>query len=72
MSDVEKIRDCLTTQVVELETLQSVYPDELVISDHGTLADINEFISGNNNGILGRLEYSIKITVPKVSHFLTK
>ncbi|XP_063989199.1 RWD domain-containing protein 2A [Diachasmimorpha longicaudata] len=67
MSDVMKIREYLATQVIELETLQAVYPDELVITDHGALADINQFISGGQHDNPGRLAYSIKITVPEGS-----
>ncbi|XP_050493193.1 RWD domain-containing protein 2A isoform X3 [Bombus huntii] len=47
--------------VCELETLQSIYPKELRITDHGVLADINEFIKNPMQELPRRLEYSIEI-----------
>lgn len=53
----------LTAQIQELEALQSVYPNELSITNHGILADINDFIKSNSEELPQRLEYSLKIAV---------
>lgn len=67
MSAVKDLtRENLDSQVCELEALQSVYPKELTIVDHGNLADMNEYISGNREELPQRLEYSIEITIPEV------
>lgn len=59
----------LETQIMEMEALQSVYPQELLISDHGNLADINDFVAGNREEIPQRLEYEIKVSTEKVNFF---
>lgn len=61
MSTYEEIKENLTAQVCELETLQSIYPKELRITDHGVLADINEFVKDPMQELPQRLEYSIEI-----------
>ncbi|XP_068986315.1 RWD domain-containing protein 2A [Bombus flavifrons] len=61
MSTYEEIKENLTAQVCELETLQSIYPKELRITDHGVLADINEFVKNPMQELPRRLEYSIEI-----------
>lgn len=61
MSLYENTKENLTTQIYELEALQSVYPEELVIADQGILADINNFIEFPQE-LPQRLEYSIKIS----------
>lgn len=66
MSTFKEIREKLESQICELEALQSVYPEELTIADHGNLADVNEFVSGNCDSLPSKLEYSIQITIPKV------
>ncbi|XP_008203423.1 RWD domain-containing protein 2A [Nasonia vitripennis] len=65
MSIMTDAKENLMTQIFELEALQSVYPKELSISDHGNLADINDFIAGNRKEIPQRLEYEIEISTPK-------
>ena len=60
-------RENLSSQICELEALQSVYPTELSIADHGTLADINSFISGANREFPKKLEYTLKIPIPQVN-----
>lgn len=67
MSTYEEIKENLTTQVCELETLQSIYPKELRITNHGVLADINEFIKNPMQELPRRLEYSIEIPLDNVS-----
>ncbi|KAK2582295.1 hypothetical protein KPH14_004636 [Odynerus spinipes] len=62
MSLYENIKENLTTQIYELEALQSIYPEELVIADHGILADINSFIESPQEEIPQRLEYAINIS----------
>lgn len=62
MSTCKKLIENLTAQIFELEALQSVYPEELVITDHGVLADINKFIENPTREIPHRLEYSIKLS----------
>lgn len=62
MSLYENIKENLTTQIYELEALQSVYPKELVVADHGTLADINSFIESPQEDLPQRLEYTINIS----------
>lgn len=69
MSNINVFRENLTNQIVELETLQSVYPDELTILDHGILADINEFIDGKHDILPQSLEYSVKVIAPEVIKF---
>ncbi|XP_060830348.1 RWD domain-containing protein 2A [Bombus pascuorum] len=61
MSTYEEIKENLTAQVCELETLQSIYPKELTITNHGVLADINEFVKNPMQELPQRLEYSIEI-----------
>ncbi|XP_017791111.1 PREDICTED: RWD domain-containing protein 2A [Habropoda laboriosa] len=63
MSTYEEINENLTAQICELEALQSVYPKELVITDHGVLADINNFIKNPMQELPQRLEYSIGISM---------
>lgn len=62
------VKENLMTQIFELEALQSVYPKELSVSDHGNLADINDFIAGNRKEVPQRLEYEIEISTPKVTY----
>lgn len=70
LSDTE-IRENLTAQVHELEALQSVYPKELKLTDHGVVADINDFISDNSKTDLPcRLEYNIQIPDINVCFFI--
>ena len=59
----EEIIENLTAQVSELETLQSVYPKEIVITDHGVLADIHDFLKNPTQDFPHRLEYSVKISL---------
>ncbi|KAJ8676501.1 hypothetical protein QAD02_012288 [Eretmocerus hayati] len=59
------VKENLMTQILELESLQSVYPTELSVSDHGNLADINDFISGSSPELPQRLEYEVEITTLK-------
>lgn len=66
MSLYENIKENLTTQIYELEALQSVYPKELVVADHGTLADINSFIESPQEDLPQRLEYTINISENEV------
>lgn len=66
MSITPDTKENLATQIFELEALQSVYPKELSISDHGNLADINDFVAGNQSETPQRLEYDIEISTPKV------
>ena len=61
MSTYEEIKENLTAQVCELETLESIYPKELRITERGVLADINEFVRNPMQELPQRLEYSIKI-----------
>lgn len=63
MSTYEEVSKNLTAQIYELEVLQSVYPRELVIADHGVLADINDFINRPIEELPQKLEYSIKISL---------
>ncbi|XP_076758150.1 RWD domain-containing protein 2A [Xylocopa sonorina] len=63
MSTNEEISENFTAQICELEALQSVYPKELVITDHGVLADINEFIRNPKQELPQRLEYAIEISL---------
>lgn len=67
MSTYEEIKVNLTAQVCELEMLQSIYPKELAITDHGVLADINEFIKDPMLELPRRLEYTIEIPLNNVS-----
>ncbi|CAK9818078.1 RWD domain-containing protein 2A [Anthophora plagiata] len=67
MSMYEEMNENLTTQIYELEMLQSVYPKELVITDHGVLADINEFIKNPTQELPQKLEYSIEISMNGVT-----
>ncbi|XP_076236832.1 RWD domain-containing protein 2A isoform X2 [Calliopsis andreniformis] len=57
----EEINKNLTAQILELEALQSVYPEELTVADHGVLADINDFIGNPTRNIPHHMEYSIKL-----------
>lgn len=63
MTSNEDIVANLTAQIHELEVLQSVYPKELTIADHGILADINDFIKSGNGGTPKRLEYTLGISM---------
>ncbi|CAK9818045.1 RWD domain-containing protein 2A [Anthophora quadrimaculata] len=63
MSTYKKTNENLTAQIYELEMLQSVYPKELVITDHGILADINDFIKNPMQELPQKLEYSIEISL---------
>ena len=69
MSAMKETRENLGVQISELEALQSVYPKELTIVDHGNLADINEYISNCRDDLPQRLEYSIQVTIPEVVNF---
>lgn len=51
----------LTAQVNELQALQSVYPTELTVADHGVLADINEYIERPDRDPPRWLEYAVAI-----------
>ncbi|KAL7306851.1 hypothetical protein TKK_0001012 [Trichogramma kaykai] len=64
-SESADVKENLVTQISELETLQAVYPDEVSVSDHGNLADINDFIEGKRNELPFKLEYDIEIKVLK-------
>ncbi|KAL6265403.1 hypothetical protein P5V15_002199 [Pogonomyrmex californicus] len=61
MSTPEEVTESLTTQVNELQALQSVYPTELTVADHGVLADINEYIECPDRDLPRWLEYAITI-----------
>ncbi|KAK9305652.1 hypothetical protein QLX08_003424 [Tetragonisca angustula] len=61
MSTYEEIKENLAIQISELEVLQSIYPKELVVADHGVLADINEFVKNPMQEMPQRLEYSVQI-----------
>ncbi|KZC08873.1 RWD domain-containing protein 2A [Dufourea novaeangliae] len=63
MSTYNEILENLTAQICELEALQSVYPKELRIGDHGVLADINEFIKNPSEELPQKLEYSIELSL---------
>lgn len=70
-----EIKENLSVQLSELETLQSVYPKEVHICDQGNLADINEIVSGTSDEIPQNLEYIINLSVLEVYpniHFLYK
>lgn len=66
MEELKKIREHMSIQIGELEALQSVFPDELTVTDHGNLADINEFIDEKHDTLPQRLEYTIKISNSQV------
>lgn len=66
MSIKTDVKENLVTQMSELEALQSVFPEETSVFDHGNLADINNFTSGIQNKIPHRLEYEIEISTPEV------
>lgn len=66
MTFYENVKENLTTQMYELEALQSVYPEELVVGDHGILADINHFIEFPQDELPRRLEYVIQISENEV------
>ncbi|XP_076220548.1 RWD domain-containing protein 2A isoform X2 [Nomia melanderi] len=61
MSIYKEISENFMAQIYELEALQSVYPKELRITDHGVLADINNFIKSPTEELPQRLEYSIDL-----------
>ncbi|XP_017763638.1 PREDICTED: RWD domain-containing protein 2A [Eufriesea mexicana] len=63
MSTFEQINENLSAQVCELEALLSVYPKELIISDHGVLADINEYIKNFTQKLPRKLEYSVELSL---------
>ena len=66
MSTYEEIKENLMIQISELEVLQSIYPKELVVADHGVLADIKEFIENPMQEMPQRLEYSVEIPLSNV------
>ena len=66
MSTYEEIKENLAIQISELEVLQSIYPKELVVADHGVLADINEFVKNPMQEMPQRLEYSVQIPMNNV------
>lgn len=66
------IRETLEIQINELEALQSVYPKELTISNHGNVADINDFIAGNTNVKPLQLKYEIEISLDEVKYFFIR
>ncbi|XP_012532714.1 RWD domain-containing protein 2A [Monomorium pharaonis] len=58
----QEVTENLTAQVNELQALQSVYPTELTVADHGVLADINEYIEHPDDRNPPRwLEYAVAI-----------
>ncbi|XP_011155667.2 RWD domain-containing protein 2A [Solenopsis invicta] len=57
----EEVMENLTAQVNELQALQSVYPTELTVADHGVLADINEYIERPDRDPPRWLEYAVAI-----------
>lgn len=61
MSTPEEVTESLTAQVNELQALQSVYPTELTVADHGVLADINEYIECPDRDPPRWLEYAIAV-----------
>ncbi|EZA51707.1 hypothetical protein DMN91_003659 [Ooceraea biroi] len=61
MSTPQEVTETLMAQVNELQTLQSIYPTELVVADHGVLADINEYIERPDRDLPRWLEYAITI-----------
>lgn len=61
MSASEEMMESLTAQVSELQALQSVYPAELTVADHGILADINEYIECPDRDPPRWLEYAIVV-----------
>lgn len=61
------VKENLETQMFELEALQSVFPKEISVFDHGNLADINNFTSGIQIKVPHRLEYEVEISTQKVS-----
>ncbi|XP_014469795.1 PREDICTED: RWD domain-containing protein 2A isoform X2 [Dinoponera quadriceps] len=61
MSTLEEVTENLTAQVNELQALQSVYPTELTVADHGVLADINGYIECPDRDPPRWLEYAIAI-----------
>ena len=63
MSMDEEVNENLAAQICELEALQSVYPQELIIADHGVLADINDFIKNPAQERPQRLEYSLELSM---------
>lgn len=60
----------LTAQVNELQALQSVYPTELTVADHGVLADINEYIERPDRDPPRWLEYAVAIPLNGVIQHL--
>ncbi|KYN06037.1 PREDICTED: RWD domain-containing protein 2A [Cyphomyrmex costatus] len=63
MSTPEEVIESLTAQVNELQALQSVYPTELTVMDHGVLADINKYIEFPNHEPPRWLEYAIAVSM---------
>lgn len=61
MSRPKEVTENLRAQVDELQILQSVYPNELVVADHGVLADINGYIEHPDGDPPRWLEYAIAI-----------
>jgi len=61
MSTPKEMTENLTAQINELQALQSVYPTELVVADHGILADINAYIECSDQNLPRWLEYTIAI-----------
>lgn len=72
MSEIEKRIENYQAQIAELEALQSIYPDELSIDDHGVVADINNYVSGSCADIPPPMEYVVTIPDLKVRSTLTR
>lgn len=68
MSTPREVAENLTAQVTELQALQSVYPSELAVTDHGVLADINGYIEHPDGSPPRWLEYAIAIPSNGVIH----
>ncbi|XP_058809447.1 RWD domain-containing protein 2A [Phymastichus coffea] len=66
MSITGDIKETLEIQINELEALQAVYPKEVSTSDHGNIADINDYIAGKTIDVPLRLEYEIEVPVDEV------
>ncbi|XP_012268251.2 RWD domain-containing protein 2A isoform X1 [Athalia rosae] len=65
MSMNEKTMENYQAQVTELEALQSIYPNEISIVDHGVLADMNNYVSGTATETPQLLEYVVTISHSK-------
>lgn len=58
------IKECLQQQLMDLETLQSIYMEdkELEIHDHGVHADINEFVNSDSADVVpNRLDFTLNL-----------